>query len=309
MQDGAFLLAGILLAALGGEVFVRGAVGLATTLRVPPGIVGATVAAFATSAPEMAVGLNAALAGTPQVAAGDALGSNVVNIGLVMGTVLLVGPIKLDRRDVRRDLPFTIAAPLLLGLLILDGRLSRIDGAVLVTVFAVWLGTTVLQALRERDNTAEVLGEHQPRKAASFTLVGLVLLVVAGRLVVLGAVGIGRTLHLDPFLVGATMVALGTSMPELATALLARLRGHADLGAGTIMGSNIFNTLWIVGGIALLRPFELGFGEVRAAIVAGVIAAVLLIPARSWILGRGRGAVLVVGYALYVAVLIRGAAS
>lgn len=255
----------------------------------------------------MAVGVNAALAGMPQVAIGDALGSNVVNIGIVMGAALLVAPIRLGRRDVRRDLPFTIVAPALLGLLALDGWVSRTDGAVLVTVFAVWLGTAVRQAVRERGRTADMSGGGTLGTAAAFTLAGMVLLLAAGRLVVVGAAGIGRALELDPFLVGATLVALGTSMPELATVLLARLRGHADLGAGTVMGSNIFNSLWIVGGVALLRPFKLGFDEIGVAVFAGMAAAVLLIPSRSWSLGRGRGAVLVAGYGLYVAVLVRSA--
>jgi cation:H+ antiporter len=306
VADGLILLLGIVLAGVGGEVFVRGSVGLAATLRIPPGIIGATVAAFATSAPEMAVGVNAALAGTPQIAVGDALGSNVVNIGLVMGSVLLIAPIRLDRRDVRRDLPFTIAAPLILGLLLWDGWLSRTDGAVLALVFAVWMGTTVLQALRERDATSAVLGTRSPWRAATFTLAGVGLLILAGRLVVVAAGGIGHALGLDPFLVGATLVAFGTSVPELATALLARWRGHDDLGAGTVMGSNIFNSLWVVGIVALIRPFELHLEEVGVAVLAGSVAGLMMIPLSSWVLGRSRGAALVGGYAVYLAMLIRG---
>jgi cation:H+ antiporter len=304
VPDALILAAGIVLAAVGGEVFVRGSVGLARGLRIPAGVIGATVAAFATSAPEMAVGVNAALAGTPQVAVGDALGSNVANIALIMGAVLVIAPIQLDRRDVWRDLPFTASAPIVLGILLYDGRLSRIDGAVLIAVFVVWLTASVLRALRERDQTVTVLGARGTGRSVALTIVGVCVLVVAGRLVVHAAGGIGAALGMDPFLVGATMVAFGTSVPELATALLARWRGHDDLGAGTIMGSNIFNTLWIVGMVAMLHPVTMRPGEVGVAVATGAIAALMLIPGRSWILGRGRGAALLGVYACYVVLLL-----
>jgi len=303
LNDFALLTAGIVLAALGGEVFVRGAVGLASRLRVPVGIVGVTVAAFATSTPEMAVGVNAAVAGTPQIAAGDALGSNVVNIALVMGAALLVVPLSLGHQDVRRDLPFAIAAPFILGLLTLDGWLSRIDGAVLVTVFLAWIGTTVRGAMRARDSTP-TSGDSRAMVAVFMVLFGIVLLLVAGRLVVVAAEGIGYMFDMDPFLVGATLVALGTSMPELATAIVSRLRGHGELGVGTVMGSNIFNSLWIVGGIALFRPFSLRLDEVGVAVIAGAVAALLLLPTRSFVLGRRRGALLIMGYIAYLGALV-----
>lgn len=302
MDSVASLVAGMALAALGGEVFVRGAVALAHRLDVPVSVVGVTVAAFATSAPEMAVGVNAALAGTPQVAAGDALGSNVVNIALVLGVVIVLVPLRVERADLQRDLPLAAVAPLLLAALIWDGRLSRLDGLALILVFAAWVTTTVRGAWRRR---AAREGGTTPRgRAAVLLVVGGVLLLVAGRLVVVGARGIGESLGLDPFLVGATLVALGTSMPELATAVVARLRGHGDLGAGTVIGSNIFNSLWIVGSVAVLRPFSLPLGEVAVAVVSGTLAALLLIPSRSWMLGRARGGVLLLGYAGYAGVLL-----
>lgn len=299
MDDFALLLAGMALAALGGEVFVRGTVGVAARLRVPVGIVGVTIAAFATSAPEMAVGVNAAVAGAPVVAVGDALGSNVVNIALILGIVSLLAPLTLSRRDVRRDLPAALAAPLVLGLLTLDGRLDRTDGAVMVTVFFAWMGTTVRHAVDARDGTIGP-AEDRHRHAWLLTVGGVALLLLAGRLVVVAARGIGETLGWDPFLVGSTIVALGTSMPELATAVVARVRGHGDLGASTVIGSNIFNTLWIVGAVALIRPFSLHVDEILVAVIAGVAAAALLIPPRSLTLGRRRGAVLIGGYAGYL---------
>lgn len=304
MDDLAILVAGMLLAALGGEVFVRGSVGLGRYLRIPAGIIGVTIAAFATSSPEVAVGVNAALAGTPEISVGDALGSNVVNVALVMGVVLAAGPLVLVRRDVQRDLPFAIGAPLLVALLCVDGQLSRIDGLVLLLVFFVWIGTAVRQAFRSLEPVSHVLGVTGPRASMLFTASGIIILLLAGRLVVIAAEGIGETLRLDPFIVGATMVALGTSMPELATATVARVRGHDDLGVGTVIGSNIFNSLLIVGGVAVIDPFALRVSEIVVAVLAGAFAASLLIPSRGWTLGRGRGVVLLSGYIAYIGLLI-----
>ncbi len=304
MSDGLLLLAGIVLAAIGGELFVRGAVGVAASLRIPAGIIGATIAAFATSAPEMAVGINAALAGAPSVAAGDALGSNVANIGLVLGAVLVLGVIRVERRDVRRDLPFTIAAPVVLGLLTWDGRVSRLDAGVLILIFATWLGTTILQAVRERDQTPEVLGASRGR-AIWLTVAGVALLILAGRFVVAAAGGIGEALGIDPFIVGATMVAFGTSGPELATVIIARVRGMDELGIGTVMGSNIFNTLWVVGVVALIHPFDIHLSEVGVAVAAGAVAALMLVPGPSWTLGRPRGVALLALYVAYVFFVLR----
>lgn len=305
MLDIVSLLLGIALAAIGGELFVRGSVTLAHRLRVPTGIIGATVAAFATSSPELSVGVNAALNGTPAVSAGDVLGSNVANVAMVMGAMLVFSPVQLDRRDVRRDLPLTILSPLIVWGLLWDGRLSRTDGFVLLVIFAAWLTTAILQAKREHDRSAVDLASATPSAwSVPFTVLGLALLLLSGRLVVIAAGGIGETLHLDPFVVGATLVALGTSVPELATAILSRLRGHGELGSGTVMGSNIFNTLWIVGLVAVIRPFELPAAEVGVAVLASALTAALLIPVRGLQLGRARGVALLLAYAVYVSAIL-----
>jgi len=304
MTDGLILLLGVGLAAGGGDLFVRGAVGVAAGLRVPPGIIGATVVAFATSSPELTVAVNAAVSGRTVLALGDAMGSNVVNVALVLGVALAIAGIRPDRRDVRRDLPVAAAAPAIVGLLILDGRLSRLDGAVLLVVFAAWLTTTILQALRGRDAAADVLGGQRLRNAAIQGVIGLLLLVVAGRLMVVAARGLGEALGLDVFVVGATLVAFGTSVPELATTLMARLRRHDEVALGTVLGSNVFNSLWIVGLAAVLAPIDVKRGEVVPAIVAGVVATLLLIPDRTWWLSRWRGGALVVLYAVYLPILL-----
>ncbi|MCC7363511.1 MAG: sodium:calcium antiporter [Dehalococcoidia bacterium] len=307
MADGFILLAGILAAAAGGELFVRGAVGLAAWLRVPAGIIGATVAAFATSAPELSVALNAASAGQPEISFGDVLGSNVTNIALILGLALLILPLAASRRDLRRDLPVALLAPVLTGLLLVDGRVGRIDGAVLLTVFVMWLAITLLEARRARDATPAVIGESNHVRAWLASAGGLVLLLVAGRLIVIAAEGIGEDLGIDAFIVGATMVAAGTSTPELATTVVASLRGHAEIGVGTVVGSNVFNNLFIVGITALIAPIGVEWREVTVALVASVLVLLLAIPGPAGRLGRRRGGALVMCYAVYVLVVIQSA--
>lgn len=304
MTPALLVVLGIGTAALGGELFVRGLVGLAVRARLAPGIVGATVAAFATSSPELSVGLNSAGEGVPEIALGDALGSNVVNVGLVLGLALAIGGATPRRADLNRDLPVALIAPLVTLGLAVDGTIGRVDGAVLLACFAAWLTVTVRQAVRERDATGAVLAERRHRLIARDVLVGLVLLVLAGRLIVVAARGIGDALGWDVFTVGAVFVAVGTSVPELATTITARLRGHDEVGVGTVLGSNIFNGLLIVGVAAVITPMRVSSGEIAVAVAAGVLGLLLVLPGRGARIGRGRGAALLTLYVGYVVTIV-----
>lgn len=304
MTAALLILAGIAAAAVGGDLFVRGTVGLARRLRVAPGIIGATVAAFATSSPELSVGVNSAVDGTPEIALGDALGSNVVNVALVLAVGLVLAPITPRTVDLNRDLPVAVVAPVLTLGLAVDGVISRAEGAVLLGAFAAWLAVTVRQALRDRDATSAVLAERDPRRVVRDSVVGLVLLVVAGRLIVLAAKDIGSALGWDAFTVGALLVAVGTSTPELATVVMARVRRHGEVSVGTVLGSNVFNGLLIVGTAAIIRPITATPGEIGVAVTAGVLSLMLLLPARGYRLGRRRGLALLGLYAGYLTVLL-----
>ncbi len=302
-----FLGSGVLAAGVGGELFVRGAVGLAHWARLSPGIVGATVAAFATSSPELSVATMAALEGKPQIALGDALGSNVVNVALILGLTVAISVQRMPAESARRDLPVALAGPLLTGLLLLDGSLSRLDGALLLVVFLLWMTGVVLEVRRQRSVAEVVQGERRGWTAVLFCVVGLGLLLVAGRLVVLGARGLAQSFGIDAFLVGATLVAIGTSMPELATLLIATWRGHAEVGLGTILGSNIFNGLWVVGVAATITPIAVPVQEVQLVLGFGLAALLLLIlPKGSDILQRRRGWLLLTLYGVYVLAIVRG---
>lgn len=299
----AALLAGLLFAGVGGELFVRAAVGIAAWARVPAGVIGATVAAFATSSPEVSVAIGAAAEGRPEIALGDGLGSNVVNIALVLGLTLLVGPIVAPRESTRRDVPFAVLIPLITIVLALDGILSRLDAGILVAVFVLWLVLTTVAARRERSAAVDVLAEQSHCRSVVEMLFGLAFLVAAGRLIVFGAKGVGAELGLDTFIIGATFVAIGTSTPELATTLIARIRGHSEIGLGTVVGSNIYNGAFIIALAAFIHPITLTVREVGVTIGFGVALVLLLLNARGT-LGRRLGLLFLSIYASYVIVLV-----
>jgi cation:H+ antiporter len=305
MNDYLALLLGILCAGIGGEMFLRGLVGIARWARISAGIVGATLAAFATSSPELSVGIGAALSGKPQISLGDTLGSNVVNVALILGIGLIVSGIQTSRDVVKRDFPVAFLVPVLIGLLSLDGVLSRFDGVLLLVVFLAWLFTVIAHARTQR---SAVVGETEgtPRRwlAPILCAVGLGFLIAAGRLVVTGATGIAMSFGIEAFIIGATVVAVGTSIPELATTVIAQIRGHHEVGLGNILGSSIFNGLFIVGVVALICPIAVASREVAVTLVFGVVTVALIWPPRHGFIRRGRGVALVVLYIGYLAAII-----
>jgi len=300
------LTVGLLCAGIGGELFVRAAVGIAAWARVPAGVIGATVAAFATSTPEVSVAIGAAAAEKPEIALGDALGSNVVNVALVLGLTLLVGPIVAPRESTRLDIPFAVLLPLVTITVALNGTISRIDAAILLTIFSAWLVLTTLAARRERSAAVAVLAERSHGRSILEMLLGLAFLVAAGRLIVYGARGVGEELGLNAFVIGATFVAVGTSTPELATTLIARIRGHSEIGLGTIVGSNIYNGGFIIALAAFIHPIDVNFREAGAAIGFGLAVVALLLNARG-LLRRRLGLLFLTIYIAYVAVVITAA--
>lgn len=307
MNEYLTLLLGLVCAGAGGELFIRGAVGLATWARIPAGIVGATVAAFATSSPELSVSVSSALAGRPDIALGDALGSNVVNVSVILGIGLAISSMQAARSEVSRDYSVALLLPMLLAILAADGLLTRMDGIILLTIFAVWLTLAAREAQRHRQ-ASEVAEMQLPISHASAilsSLGGLVLLVAAGKLIVAGASTIAANFGMEPYVIGATVVAIGTSTPELATTLIARLRGHQDIALGTILGSNIFNGLFIVGVASSIHPIVIAMPGVMTGLLTGLITTFVVFPPTRGVLGRGRGALLLALYVVYVAIMLR----
>jgi cation:H+ antiporter len=304
LNDYVALVAGLVCAGIGGEAFVRGAVGLAHSARVSPSIIGATVAAFATSSPELSVSVSSASAGKPQIALGDALGSSVVNVALILALALVVSGLRASRDTVRRDFSVALIAPVITGVLFLDSVLSRFDGLVLLGLFILWLIAAIVEARKQRSEKEGVPGERCGWVALILSVAGLGFLVGAGRLIVAGATGIAISLGVDEFVIGATIVAVGTSVPELATAVIATLRGHREVGLGTILGSNIFNGLFIVGVAAVIFPISVDWRELAAALVFGLLAVVLIFPTRGGLIERRRGVLLLILYGMYLSAVI-----
>lgn len=303
-NDALALLGGVLLAGIGGELFVRGLVGVARWLRVPPGIIGATLAAFATSSPELAVAISSASDGHPEISLGDALGSNVVNIALILALGLLLRPVQCERSTIRREFPAALLVPIVIGIMGLDHVLGRLDAAVLVTLFAAWLVAVIREARGRRDPTAEVIGRRIAVLAAGSCLGGLLALFAGGRLIVVGAEGMARAWGLPEFVIGATVVAAGTSVPELATVVISQLRGHQEVGLGVVLGSNIFNGLFIVAVAAGIHPIATTAPEVTTALFAGLATVAMTFPPPDGRVGRGRGALLLAAYVAYVLVVL-----
>jgi cation:H+ antiporter len=263
------------------------------------------VAAFATSSPELSVAINSALAGRPQIALGDSLGSNVVNVALILGTALLISGIRTPRDTLRRDFPAAIVVPLVTVVFVADGELSRLEGLALLLGFLAWLASAVAEARRQRRAWVDDGLKTKHVRALAATGVGLGLLVLAGTLIVAGARSVARSFGLDEFVIGATVVAVGTSVPELATTIMAKLRGHDEVGLGTVLGSNLFNGLLIVAVAAMIHPIRIESGEVVVALAFGIAAVALTFPIRDGRLGRVRGALLLTLYAGYLYTILQ----
>lgn len=297
-----YLLFGLLCAAMGGERFVRGSVGLATWMRIPAGIVGATVAAFATSSPELTVGILSAMNDRSDLAFGDATGSNMVNLGVVLGIALVAGGVFASWIQVRREVLGFIGALLILAVSSVDGHIGRAESTVITLIFAGWLTWVVRDARRERSE-AGILGDIGRTRIVADVFVGIVLLVVAGRLIVIAAKDIGESLGWSQFLVGSVIVALGTSTPELVTTLIALKRGHVGVGIGTVLGSNIFNSLLIVGVAGLISPINVEWRTSFIALCGALIATLFIVPRKDRGFTRRLGFTLIAIYVIYVGAL------
>lgn len=297
------LLFAIPLAAVGGEAFLRGVLGVSAWLRLPKLLVASTLAAFATSSPEFTVSSLAAWAGKPEIGLGDALGSNVVNIGLILGLALLFGPLPARFVEIRRDFLLSLAVPVLTLILVLDGELSSAEGLLLLAFLTLWMGLVVRHAMALRRAASDDVAKVSPWRAWLFTALGLTGLILAGRLFVTGASSLAEALGVHGYVIGALVVAIGTSLPELVTTLLARWRGHDDVGLGTLLGSNLFNGLAIVGVAAVIHPIRAPVGEMALALGFGVLTVMLILPCAGG-LPRWRGALLLTAYAAFVAAML-----
>lgn len=312
------VLGGLVLLVAGADVLVRGASRLAVMLGVSPLVVGLTVVAFGTSAPELAVGVGGALREAGGLAVGNAVGSNIFNVLAILGVAALISPLVVHQRLVRIDLPVVVAVTAVVWLLAADGRLARVEGAALVAGLAAYTVWSYLASQRERaevvDEYAEAFGTLSARGGRRWPLAllavaaGVAALVLGAQLLVAGATALAGAVGVSDLIVGLTVVAAGTSLPELATSVVAVRRGERDIAVGNVVGSNLFNLLGVLGAAALVAPSGLPVSpsvlatDLPVALLTTMVALPVL--ATGLALVRWEGALLVVGYGGYLAALV-----
>ncbi len=255
------ILAGLALLVWSADRFVEGSAATAGHFGMPPLLIGMVVVGFGTSAPEMVVSALAASQGNPGLALGNAYGSNITNIALILGITAVIAPIAVHSQVMRKELPILALVTLAAAWLLFDGELSRLDAAGLLVLFALLLGWSIWSGMRKTDDAfatemdAELATHPMPiRNAMLWLVVGLVLLIISSRILVWGAVDLATRFGVSDLVIGLTIVAIGTSLPELASSIIAARKGEHDLALGNILGSNLFNTLAVVGIAGSIAP-------------------------------------------------------
>ena len=313
------LVGGLITLVIGAEMLVRGASRLAAALGIPPLVIGLTVVAFGTSSPEMAVSVQSALSGQVDIAVGNVVGSNIFNVLFILGLSAVIVPLIVAQQLVRLDVPLMIGVSALVWVLSLNGFLERWEGILLFAGIIAYTGFQIIQSRREKDEavTAEYEMEyapHEPRTGqrmllnGAMAVGGLVLLVFGARWFVDGAVQLARGLGMSELIIGLTIVAAGTSMPEVATSLVAAIRGERDIAVGNVVGSNIFNILAVLGLTAIVAPEGVpvasGMLTIDMPFMIAVAVACLPIFLTGHTIARWEGFVFLGYYAAYTIYLI-----
>jgi cation:H+ antiporter len=313
------IAAGMALLLGGGEALVRGAVAIARRLGVSPLLIGLTLVGYGTSTPELVASLEAALAGVPDVALGNVVGSNIANVLLILGLAVLISPVRVEPRSFRRD-ALALAGSALAALgLAATGEIGRSAGVILIGLVVLYTVATYRAERARPDARGAILeGEGElkdgarplaPGVAAALALGGIVATVLGAGLLIDGAVTFARGIGVSELVIGLTLVAVGTSLPELATSLVAAWRGQTELAYGNVVGSNIYNILGILGITALASPLPVPAGLLAFDLPAmlAATAALILFALTGWRIGRREGAALLAGYLFYLGVLFGAA--
>ncbi len=305
------MLAGLVLLTGGAEGLVRGAASLARQVGLSPLVIGLTVVALGTSAPELVVSVGAALDGNGDLAIGNVVGSNIANIGLILGLSALMSALHVQAQIIRFDMPILSVVTLGMGVLLLDRQVGQWDGVLLITGLIAYVALSIRWARAEPEAAVQaefdegLPAQHQWGTDILFVGLGLAGLVGGARLLVDGAVTLATLLNVDQVIIGLTVVAVGTSLPELATSMVAARRGEGDIAVGNAVGSCIFNLLGILGITALVHPIGTeGLSMVDAAVMLGMTLFLLPLMRTGFTLSRTEGSVLLIVYVSYVAYLV-----
>ncbi len=313
IQIAIYIIGGSLGLFIGAEVLVRGASSLAIRLGISPLVVGLTVVAFATSSPELVVSIKAAIEGNPGIVVGNVVGSNICNIALILGVAAMISPMSVKTQVIKREIPIMIIVSVILLLILFDDTITRVEGVFLVIGIITYIILGYKYSIKERDNK-EVIKEFEeiipksPYKfwqSIIFILAGLGLLVFGSNLFVDGAVAIAEKFGVSQAVIGLTIVALGTSLPELTTSIVASFKNENDIAIGNAVGSNVFNILSILGISSLVRPIaDTGVTMVDLSIMMFFTILILPLSKTKFTLRRWEGALLFCGYVGYMIYLV-----
>jgi len=303
----ALLAIGFLILIKGADWFVDGAAGIATRMGIPQLVIGLTIVAMGTSAPEAAVSISAAFKGSADITIGNIVGSNIMNVLIILGLSAVITPLAVAKSTVRFEMPFVILITILLMVLGMDGTVSFTDGVILWVLFIAYFIYLFILAKKQRDDNSMPSAESTAKQKPIWMLllliiIGMVCIVLGSNIAVDAATALARIFGLSERFIGLTIVALGTSLPELVTSVLAARKGNADIAIGNIVGSNIFNILFVVGTSALIIPITFASAFIIDTLVAVGAAVMLLIcclPKRR--LGRISGILMLAAYGAYFA--------
>lgn len=310
------LVFGLILLVWSADKFVVGASDTAAHFGMPPLLIGMIIVGFGTSAPEIVVSVLAAFQGNPGLALGNAYGSNITNIALILGVTALISPIAVQSQILKRELPILIGATLLTAILLSNLMLARSDAGILLAAFGVFMVWSVWSGLKEREDHLgmemedELHSHHESiGMAVVWTVVGLILLVISSRLLVWGAVEIAQSLGVSDLVIGLTVVAIGTSLPELASSVMAARRGEHDIALGNVIGSNMFNTLVVVGLAGVIHPLSLEKDLLYRDVTTMTVMTIALVVLGYGFKGQGRinrveGGLLFTSYFVYTTYLV-----
>ena len=298
------LIAGFILLVKGADWFVDGASAIAEKLKIPQLIIGLTIVAMGTSAPEAAVSISAALKGNADITIGNIVGSNIMNILIILGLSAAITPIAVEQSTIRRDMPFLLGISLLLIMQGWDGSITRFDGLIMLVLFAAYLIFLLVKARRQPQQDS-INAIQRSFWQIPLTVIGLAAIVIGSNMAVDAACAIARLLGISERFIGLTIVALGTSLPELFTSVIAARKGNADIAIGNIIGSNVFNILFVVGLSAVIVPVPFA-AAFRFDSVVSIVAAVFLLIccARSSSLKRWHGILMLAGYLAYFMIIL-----
>lgn len=305
--DALALVAGFVLLVKGADFFVEGAAGIAAKFGIPQIVIGLTIVAMGTSAPEAAVSIAAAFNGSADITIGNVLGSNIMNIFVILGLASVIIPIAVQKTTVIYEMPFMIAITAILLVLGMDGTISFVDGLILAGLFLVYMIYLLISAKNNKEEANEEAKKQKLIVQILFSIGGVVAIIGGSKLAVFGASEIAKMFGISERIIGLTVVALGTSLPELFTSVTAAKKGNADIAIGNIVGSNVFNIIFVVALTAIITPVPYAANFVidnGVAIVAAILLWIFVLPKKK--LGRIGGAVMLLGYIAYFVYLCLG---